>query len=171
MTRKEELEAQGYKSYENEDIQVFWNPKVCQHVGECVRGNGKVFEVGRRPWVDLSQAPAMEIADIIDRCPSKALQYELLNPIFIVFEEVLDRAAAYDRGKLIGECEFDPTGDKWVITHTGVREAYEGKGIARKLVLKVIEAARAKGVKILPVCSYAKRLMTGKEEFKDVMYF
>lgn len=35
--------------------------------------------------------------------------------------------------------------------------------------MKVIEAARAKGVKILPVCSYAKRLMTGKEEFKDVM--
>ena len=27
MTRKEELEAQGYKTYENEDIQVFWKPK------------------------------------------------------------------------------------------------------------------------------------------------
>lgn len=55
--------------------------------------------------------------------------------------------------------------------HTGVREAYEGKGIARKLVLKVIEAARAKGVKILPVCSYSKKLMTGKEEFQDMMWF
>ena len=91
MTKKEELEAKGFKTYENEDIQVFWNPKLCQHAGKCVMGNGKVFEVGRRPWVDLSQAPATEIADIIDRCPSKALQYELLNPISIVFEEVLDR--------------------------------------------------------------------------------
>ena len=53
--------------------------------------------------MDLSQAPATEIADIIDRCPSKALQYELLNPISIVFEEALDRSAAYDRGKQIGE--------------------------------------------------------------------
>ena len=43
----------------------------------CVRGNGKVFEVDRRPWIDLSQASAEEIAAIIDRCPSKALQYEL----------------------------------------------------------------------------------------------
>ena len=169
MTKTEELEAQGYKTYENEDIQVFWKPRLCQHVGECARGNYNVFNPQRRPWVDVMQAPASEIADIIDRCPSKALQYVLLNPISIVFEEELDRSAAYDRGKLIGECEFDPTGDKWVITHTGVREAYEGKGIARKLVLKVIEAARAAGVKISPVCSYAKKMMTGKEEFKDVM--
>lgn len=50
-----------------------------------------------------------------------------------------------------------------------MNKKYEGKGIARKLVLKVIEAARSKGVKILPLCIYAKKLMTGKEEFKDVM--
>ena len=169
MSKKDELEAQGFKTYENEDIQVFWNPKMCQHAAKCVIGNGKVFKVGRRPWVDLSQAPATEIADIIDRCPSKALQYELLNPISIVFEEVLDRSAAYDRGRQIGECEFSPSEKIWIISHTGVEPAYEGKGIARKLVLKVIEAARAKGVKILPVCSYAKKLMTGKEDFKDVL--
>ena len=169
MTKKEEFEAQGYKTYENEDIQVFWKPGICQHVGECARGNYNVFNPQRRPWIDLSQASAKEIADIIDCCPSKALQYELLNPISIVFEEELDRAAAYDRGKLIGECEFSPSEKMWIITHTGVREAYEGKGIARKLVLKVIEAARAKGVKICPLCSYAKKMMIGKEEFKDVM--
>ena len=169
MTKKEELEAQGYKTYENEDIQVFWKPRICQHAGECARSNYNVFNPQRRPWIDLSQASATEIADIVDRCPSKALQYELLNPISVVFEDALDRAAAYDRGKLIGECEYEPSDGKWVITHTGVREVYEGKGIARKLVLKVIEAARAKGVKILPMCSYAKNLMTGKEEFKDVM--
>ena len=169
MSKKEELESQGFKTYENEDIQVFWNPKLCQHVGACTRGNFDVFNPQRRPWVDLSQAPATEIADIIDRCPSKALQYELLNPISIVYEEVLDRSAAYDRGKQIGECEYDPSDTTWVITHTGVRDGYEGRGIARKLVLKVIEAARAKGVKIIPMCSYARKLMAGKEEFQDVL--
>ena len=35
MTKKEELEVQGYKTYENEDIQVFWKPRICQHAGEC----------------------------------------------------------------------------------------------------------------------------------------
>lgn len=169
MSKKEQLEDQGFKTYETEDIQVFWNPKLCQHVGECFRRNFSVFNPQRRPWVDLSQAPATEIADIIDRCPSKALQYELLNPISIVFEDILDRSAAYDRGKFIGECVFTPSGDSWVISHTEVHEEYEGKGIARRLLTKVIEAARAEGVKIIPQCSYARRMMEGKDEFKDVL--
>ena len=37
------------------------------------------------------------------------------------------------------------------------------------MVLKVIEAARAKGVRISPICSYAQKLMTGKDEFNDVL--
>ena len=169
MSKKEELEQQGFKTYENEEIQVFWNPKMCQQAGKCVRGNGKVFEVGRRPWIDLSQAPAKEIATIIDQCPSKALQYELKDSLRIVFEEENNRSAAYDSGKQIGECEFSPSAKTWIIAHTGVRPEYEGQGVAKKLVLKVIEAARAKGVKICPLCPYAKKMMTGKEEYKDVM--
>ena len=77
MATKEEILKKGYITYENENSKVFWNPKICQHVGRCVRGNSKVFEVGRRPWIDLSQASAKEIAAVIDQCPSKALQYEL----------------------------------------------------------------------------------------------
>ena len=48
MTKKEELEAQGYKTYENEDIRVFWKPRICQHAGECARGNFNVFNPQRR---------------------------------------------------------------------------------------------------------------------------
>ena len=55
------------------------------------------------------------------------------------------------------------------INHTGVRSEFEGRGIAKKLVLKVIEAARERGVKILPLCSYARKLMTGKEEYLDIL--
>lgn len=169
MSKKEELEKQGFKTYENEDIQVFWNPALCTHAGECARGNNDVFAPIRRPWVDLSQAPAAEIAAIIDRCPSRALQYELLNPISIVYEEVLDRSAAYDHGKQIGECEYEEAAGRWVISHTYVDPAYEGKGIARKLVLKVVEAARSKGVKIVPTCSYARRLLTSTPDFQDIL--
>lgn len=31
------------------------------------------------------------------------------------------------------------------------------------------EAARERGVKIIPVCSYAQRMMSGKDEYKDVL--
>ena len=77
MSIKEELLENGYKAYENDEIIVFWNPDLCVHATECIRGNNKVFDVSRRPWVDISHAPAKEIAEIIDRCPSGALKYEL----------------------------------------------------------------------------------------------
>ena len=40
---------------------------------------------------------------------------------------------------------------------------------AKMLVLKIIEEARKNQAKIKPLCSYADRMMTGKEEFKDVI--
>ena len=169
MSKREELEARGFKTYENEEIQVFWNPSLCQHAGKCARGLPGVFDPKRRPWVDLTQGSAKEIAAIIDQCPSKALQYELKNPVTVVFEEACQRSAAYKDGKLIGECEYCFAGGKWAITHTGVRPAYEGQGIARRLVEKVIEEARTRDVKILPLCPYAQKVMLGKEEYKDVL--
>ena len=170
MTKKEELEQQGFKTYENDAIRVFWNPALCTHAGKCVRGNCKVFEVGRRPWIDLSQADAKEIAAIIDQCPSKALQYELKEAIRVVFEESKQQAAAYYGDKIIGECQYNAGGTaKWIITHTGVRHEYNGRGIAKRLVECVIAAARERGAKILPLCSYAKHMMYGKDEYKDVL--
>ena len=80
MTKREEMESQGFKTYENDEIMVFWKPELCVHVAECVKGNSAVFAPKRRPWIDLSKAPAKEIADIIDRCPVKALQYEWKKP-------------------------------------------------------------------------------------------
>ena len=92
------------------------------------------------------------------------------DPIRIVFEEENRQAAAYDGDKQIGECQYniDRMG-KWVIMHTGVRPEYNGRGIAKWLVEQVIEAARERGAKIIPVCSYAQRMMSGKDEYKDVL--
>ena len=169
MSKKNELEPQGYRTYENDDIMVFWNPEMCQHASKCVGGDPDVFDPKRRPWVDLSKADAKEIAEIIDRCPSKALQYELKIKVEIEFSEIEERSKAFVDGKRIGECNFNVEGDTWIITHTGVRPEYNGKGIAKKLLLKVIEEARARNKKIKPVCAYAKKIMVGKEEYADVL--
>ena len=99
----------------------------------------------------------------------KRIQNEPTEQISIVFEEDCNRSAAYADEKQIGECEFSVSDNVWSITHTGVRPEYGGRGIAKKLVLKVIEAARAKNAKIVPLCSYADKLMTGKEEYRDVL--
>lgn len=52
---------------------------------------------------------------------------------------------------------------------TDPSSAYGGQGIARRLVEKVIEEARARQIKILPLCSYASKMMEGKTEYQDVL--
>ena len=99
----------------------------------------------------------------------KGTDNERTEQIDIVFEQDRNRSAAYINGNQIGECEFSVSENVWMITHTGVRSEYGGRGIAKKLVLKVIESARTNNAKIVPICSYAEKLMSGKEEFKDVL--
>lgn len=93
----------------------------------------------------------------------KGTDNERTEQINIVFEQDRNRSAAYINGDQIGECEFSVSENVWMITHTGVRSEYGGRGIAKKLVLKVIESARTNNAKIVPVCSYAEKLMSGKE--------
>lgn len=56
-------------------VTVTWEPGRCRHAGECVRGLPAVFEVDRRPWIDPAAAPAEQVVEVIDRCPSYALGY------------------------------------------------------------------------------------------------
>ena len=91
------------------------------------------------------------------------------DDIMIAFEENRCRSVALDGGAVIGECDFTADGSTWTITHTGVDPAYGGRGIAKRLVVRVIEEARAKQARILPLCSYAARMMTGSEAYSDVL--
>ena len=79
------------------------------------------------------------------------------------------RSAAYDGERRIGVAEFDAQDGRWSITHTEVDPAYGGQGIARRLIEEIIAEARRTGKKIVPVCSYAEKMMTGKEEYRDVL--
>ncbi len=97
------------------------------------------------------------------------MPYKENESIDIVFEQDNNRSAAYTDGKQVGECEFSVSEKIWTITHTGVRPEYGGRGIAKKLVLCVIEADRANNAKFVPLCSYADKVMSDKEEFKDVL--
>jgi uncharacterized Fe-S cluster protein YjdI len=68
------------QEYRNSTITVRFDPKVCIHSGVCVRGLGLVFDVKKRPWVNVEGASAESIAEQIRQCPSGALSYELHLP-------------------------------------------------------------------------------------------
>ena len=75
------------------------------------------------------------------------------------FETEWNRSAADDGEKVIGLCEYEIADGKWVITHTETDPAYGGRGIARKLVMCVKEAADAEDVIVIPICSYAVKIL------------
>lgn len=66
------------QEYKNNQVIVRFDPHVCVHAGECVRGLPKVFDVAREPWVDVGGATPEDIAEVIQRCPSGALSYEFI---------------------------------------------------------------------------------------------
>lgn len=65
--------------YTGKDIEVSYDSNRCIHVRECVEGLPGIFDPGRRPWVDADGATADEIAAVVERCPTGALQYDRLD--------------------------------------------------------------------------------------------
>ena len=70
----------------------------------------------------------------------------------------------------VGEMTYSrPTPKRMIIDHTQVFEGFEGRGIARQMVLAAVDFARANSHKIIPVCSYAQKVLTRTDEYKDVL--
>ena len=79
--------------------------------------------------------------------------------IKIEFREKEKKSIAYDFDKKVGECDFEEINDTWNIIHTEVDSAYQGQGIAKKLVENVIQNAKTLNKKLEATCSYAKKII------------
>ncbi|MEW2429745.1 (4Fe-4S)-binding protein [Micromonospora sp. NPDC047644] len=67
------------KTYEGKKITVTFEAGRCLHAAECVGGLPEVFDTGQRPWIRPDGAEAERVADVVRRCPSGALRYELVD--------------------------------------------------------------------------------------------
>lgn len=65
--------------YHGTEIEVSYDSNRCIHVRECVKGLPNVFDPNERPWIDLEDVDPDEVAAVIERCPTGALQYERLD--------------------------------------------------------------------------------------------
>ena len=61
------------QEYRAGKIVVGYDPKVCTHAGECVRGLPSVFNSKNKPWIDPSKATPEQIEAQVKKCPSGAL--------------------------------------------------------------------------------------------------
>ena len=60
-------------------ITVTWSRRRCIHAADCVVNLPTVFEPGRRPWVDATQASPDAVARVVARCPTGALHFERID--------------------------------------------------------------------------------------------
>ncbi|HET7465131.1 MAG TPA: (4Fe-4S)-binding protein [Candidatus Dormibacteraeota bacterium] len=67
------------KVYRGKNIEVSFDLDQCVHIGECLRGAPGVFKLNRRPWVLPDEAGADDVAGVVLRCPSGALQFRRLD--------------------------------------------------------------------------------------------
>jgi uncharacterized Fe-S cluster protein YjdI len=67
------------KKYSNGEINVIWEPDLCDHSAICFRSLPEVFIPSKRPWINPNAASTSELIKTIKRCPTKALKYEIIE--------------------------------------------------------------------------------------------
>ena len=63
------------KEYSNGEITIKWQPKLCIHVGECVKSLPQVYNPKASPWITIENASTEELKQQIHLCPSGALSF------------------------------------------------------------------------------------------------
>ncbi|MEM6768030.1 MAG: GNAT family N-acetyltransferase [Bacteroidota bacterium] len=63
----------------------------------------------------------------------------------------------------------NPGSDFIIIDHTEVAPAFKGKSVGKQLLFKMVEMAREKNIKILPLCPFANAMFKKLPEIGDVL--
>ena len=59
--------------------------------------------------------------------------------------------------------------EKIIIDNTAVDASLNGQGVGRQMVERAVGFAREKGIKIIPLCPFAKSVFDKTEAFHDVL--
>jgi len=77
------------------------------------------------------------------------------------FELVVDRHLAFS--------EYTLDGDVMTFTHTIVPPSLEGQGVGSRLVEGALTQARARGLKVRPLCSFVRAYIGRHPEWQDLL--
>lgn len=59
--------------------------------------------------------------------------------------------------------------DRIIIDHTEVSDILSGKGAGKEMLTEAVAFARKKGIKIIPLCPFAKSVFDKVKEINDVL--
>ncbi|MBC9796431.1 GNAT family N-acetyltransferase [Sinomicrobium weinanense] len=75
-----------------------------------------------------------------------------------------------ENNKRVGMMTYSIAGAELIIIdHTEVEPAYNGKGIGKQMLCKIVEMARKKNIKIIPLCPFAAGMFSRFEDIRDVL--
>jgi predicted GNAT family acetyltransferase len=73
-------------------------------------------------------------------------------------------------GKQLAEMVYVMAGEKqMIIEHTEVDDSLRGQGIGKKLQAALVDYVRANGIKVIPLCPFAKATFQKMKEWEDVL--
>lgn len=73
-------------------------------------------------------------------------------------------------GRRLAEMTYVWAGEtQIIIDHTEVSDELRGQGVGRQLVGAAVDFARARSIRILPLCPFAKSVFARVPEFRDVL--
>jgi hypothetical protein len=79
-------------------------------------------------------------------------------------------AIAKENGKKAGKMTYSITsGGFIIIDHTEVEPSFNGKGVGKQLLYKIVEMAREKNIKIMPLCPFVKAMFQKTTDVQDVL--
>jgi len=91
----------------------------------------------------------------------------------ISHNEALRRFEFTRAGVALAHLEYVPRttadGTSWTFTHTWTEPSARGQGLAAKVTVSGLEAARAAGVTVIPVCPYVADFLDSHPEYADLL--
>jgi predicted GNAT family acetyltransferase len=72
-------------------------------------------------------------------------------------------------GRVVGVADYHLSGDRVVFPHTEVERALEGRGIASQLARRALDDARARGLRVVPACSFFRVYLQRHPEDADLV--
>jgi len=79
--------------------------------------------------------------------------------------------AQTSEGREAGHITYTWAGaDKFIIDHTDVNPDFNGQGVGKQLVLAAVDYARQNGLKIMPLCPFAKSVFDRNADLGDVRF-
>jgi putative redox protein len=68
-----EAEVTPTRIYANDSVSLEWRHELCIHCKHCINEMPQVFDLSKRPWVNINGDTPEAIAAQCERCPEGAL--------------------------------------------------------------------------------------------------